>query len=141
MRQIVRERLEGFPSDVVESAVTTASELAENLVKYGQSFKSDSGSLLALSVERNVIRFRTENRASAKDIDRIRRVIDELAKPGGPGGAYRRRLRNLLSDPDQTACGLGLIRIAHEGGFELKFSSTGQRLELIAERRVEPRGN
>ena len=137
VRTCVRKELGGLPQELVESAVTAASELAENLVKYGKPLPGESQGLLTLRRDGTRIRLRTVNAATRDDVDRIRSVLAELATPGGPAAAYRRRLQHLLDHPDDSACGLGLLRIAYEGAFELRVQYSNDRLELRAERDIQ----
>jgi hypothetical protein len=119
-----------------EAIILAASELAENLVKYGVPSQDPRASTITVGVHGNVARIRATNAVSSPAD--ARSVIDIVARISAPSSnpkeLYRERLQELFSTPGAPRAQLGLLRLAFEGGFRLSASFQMPILEITAER-------
>jgi hypothetical protein len=119
-----------------DAIVMVTGELLENAVKYGDP----EGSLVdyQLVVQRGAahIRVRSKCEPTSHDVLRLRRLIDELSQvePAQIEELYHRRLLELCTS-ETLQTGLGLVRIAYEGGARLRYAvdEAQSRLEVEAE--------
>jgi hypothetical protein len=133
----VRAAVEEYFADSTEelrSAVTMAAlELAENVLKHG----AGRGSGVVTMVEENgEVVLCTENGVhSAQTAQAVRKRIELIAGKGARQ-LYVTRMLELMQQPEPNAAGLGLLRIAYEGAFQLSCEILGDRLRIQARRRV-----
>jgi hypothetical protein len=119
VRDAALEGLRAAPSDVCSAGVLAAVELAENALKFGGPLPGGTEATLRVAYGSTELRIVSENGASP---ERFRRVSEQLSKISGCQDRqllYMERLNYLLQATANDGVGLGLIRLAHEGGFEL----------------------
>lgn len=134
VREAVSQLLGGFDAEIRTAAAMAASELVENLVKYGASTDPDRTSEFRLSATNGRIQLTTKNAADPAREAEVAAMLKELTEAGDRASPYLRRQQELLRSP--TASGkLGLYRIASEGGFELDCQFEGGKLVVRATRR------
>jgi hypothetical protein len=119
-----------------EAIVLAASELAENVVKYGVQHQDPRAGAMSVSVHGNVARIRATNAvASADDARSVIEIVARIASASsGATELYRARLQELFANPAAQRAQLGLLRLAFEGGFRLSASFEAPLLEIVAER-------
>jgi hypothetical protein len=119
-----------------EAMVLAASELAENLAKYGAQYQDARAATISVSVAGNVTRIRATNAvASSDDARRVLNIVDRIsAQPSNVAELYRHRLRELFDKPETSRAQLGLLRLAFEGGLRVSASFDPPMLEIVAER-------
>ena len=110
-----------------------ASELAENLVKYGSAAMGRAAGTLSLHREPGAVSLCTENGASRDDADLVTSTIT-TAQGAGAEAAYLRRLEELACVSRTPYSRLGLLRILFEGGFDLSCRYEEPLLTIIAHR-------
>jgi hypothetical protein len=99
-----------------------ASELVENAVKYGAWSTPCAASLEVRrrsAVGGDVIEVEVSSPASRRDLEAVTRCIDWIQAFPSTRDAFTARLRSLAGDDAWQGGGLGLLRVAHEGGCEL----------------------
>jgi hypothetical protein len=119
-----------------EAMVLAASELAENVAKYGASNQDPRAGTISVSVAGNVTRIRATNTvASPDDAQRVLNIVGRMAaQPSNVAELYRERLRELFDKPGTPRAQLGLLRLAFEGGLRVSASFEPPLLEIVAER-------
>ena len=110
----------------------SALELAENVIKHGV----DRGSgLVTMAEENGEIVISTQNRArSPQTAQAVRQRIDRIAEKGARE-LYVLRMVEIMQQPDANDSGLGLLRVAYEGSFDVSCEILGDRVRIQARRR------
>jgi hypothetical protein len=85
-------------------------------------------------MERGVIRVQTKSGLS--DVARAAALLAHIEKiaNGDPMALYIQRLQEMAENPLDGATGLGLYRIAFEGGFSVSASYEQPTMTIVAER-------
>jgi hypothetical protein len=137
VRATVSEALRSHSADVRDAAVMVASELAENVIKYGEALDGDDCGYVSLAPGETAILIRTVNGVSsagraAAVMERIRAIqaCEDV------GALYASRMQQMLLNPSDVESQVGLLRIAYEGNFRLSSSYDGRVLVITAERRL-----
>jgi anti-sigma regulatory factor (Ser/Thr protein kinase) len=119
-----------------EAMVLAASELAENVAKYGAQNQDPGAGTISVSVAGNVTRIRATNTVtSPDDAQHVLNIVRRMAaKPSNVAELYRERLRELFDKPGTSRARLGLLRLAFEGGLRVSASFEPPLLEIVAER-------
>jgi hypothetical protein len=119
-----------------EAVVLAASELAENLAKYGTQHHDPRAGTISVSVAGNVARIRATNAvASPDDARSVLNIVRRIsAQSSNVAELYRQRLRELFDRPETQRAQLGLLRLAFEGGLRVSASFDPPLLEIVAER-------
>lgn len=137
LREDVGVALSGFPDDLREAVVKAASELAENVIKYGEPVASAPAGQVSLSIQGGLIRLDSRNGViSLERYEGVRQHIEHIRTSPNREELYLARLRAMLENPQEPGSGLGLICIALEGGFELSCSYESQILTITAEKKM-----
>jgi hypothetical protein len=124
---------------IADSAVTVASELMENAVKYGEANNKEQNDEIDfdMDIQDKKIRITVSNYAvNEENINNVVKHIDEISKSNDPAELYTRRLQELMEQTVKSNTQLGLYRIAYEGEFSLSYSLANNRLTIIAERKL-----
>lgn len=120
------------------AAGMAAQELAENVLKHGD----DTGcGLVTLSQEGSEIVISTQNRVDSPQQARaVRERINRITSEGARE-LYVMRMVQMLEEPhaagSSSGSGLGLLRIAYEGSFQLSCELLGNQLRICARRNIE----
>jgi hypothetical protein len=124
-----------------EAVSLAVCELGENVVKYGAPDADQHAGTIGVGIDGDTIRIRATNRVGA--LDDARKVADLIARISRKGAdvrdLYRRRLKELFTNPGLPRTQLGLLRMAFEGGFRLSCNVRGAELEITAERACDAR--
>jgi hypothetical protein len=88
-----------------------------------------------LSWSEDTLEIEVSNLATKAAAESLRHHIVQIAEAANPEDLYMERLHELLADRTKRG-GLGLYRIAFEGGFGLKFDHDGNRVRIVATRRL-----
>jgi hypothetical protein len=123
-----------------EATAMVATELAENMVKYGVKGASPFVGTISISADADVIRVTARNEvASAREAQNAKQAIGQIAATSDVKAMYRSRLAELFATPSLVRAQLGLLRAAFEGGFRLSCSYDPPTLSIVAERRCKAR--
>jgi hypothetical protein len=133
VREATAEATASCPPDVREGAIMVASELAENLVKYGTGLHGDDSGTVTIDVAADAVTIRSVNGATPEQAEKVQALIADT-QGDDPARLYMERLVELARRPGEVACELGLLRIAFEGGFTLSAEYASPRLVLSATR-------
>jgi hypothetical protein len=135
VRATVNERLAHAPAELRESAVMVASELAENMVKYGEPLAQDDCGYVTLSIGPGLVEVKTMNGVtSARRAEEVIDRIQAIAASDDVEALFRQRMKEMLESPGDPHSYLGLLRIAYEGNFRLSCDYTAPVLTIIAHR-------
>jgi hypothetical protein len=121
-----------FDPESRQAIALAVSELAENLLKYGDA--SQPGAIVITS-EGDHVRVRATNPKSSRDDARYVADLLKRLTTADPKELYRARLKELFKNPQLKRAQLGLLRLAFEGNFRLSSTFTPPCLEIVAERR------
>jgi hypothetical protein len=127
--------------DGAQRLAMVVAELLENAVKFGRwSSRDRLAGLASLLV---VADGRTVTVTVTNPVDPARPGVEELLErlrgidESSPEEAYLSRLQALMADPDLSAGGLGLVRMAHEAGCRISAQVTaGGLLHVRASMRL-----
>ena len=118
-----------------DAVVMTASELAENVVKYGEPLENNEG-FLGIAIGADLVRIQSKNGLSSPErAEALGQHIARIAA-ADPEALYVQRLQQMIEDPSNSS-GLGLLRIAFEGQFRLSFNYESGVAIITAERAAE----
>lgn len=134
IRQLVCDELAYLAPDIQGAAAMASAELLENAIKHGASMPSPLISYALVHSAREV-RVETRNAVASNDVARaLREKIGRIAKCGDREGAQVRRLEQMLVDCNARGK-LGLLRVAFEAGFELRYSHSNEFVTITAARK------
>lgn len=136
VRRAAEELGKDFPDDVRDATVMAASELAENLVKYGRPMGDDNAGYLSLSITNGKITISSRNGVNEpRHVDRAVAIVETLQTKDA-AELYVERLHEMLKPESTGSSALGLLRIAYEGGFTIQSTFEDGILTLTAEREL-----
>jgi hypothetical protein len=110
---------EGQADDVADALSMVSAELLENAMKYGDTERPEILFSLALRSEPDelVVTVANTTGSDPRNIHALRNRIDWLHGFSSPAEAYVAALGDLYKRADSAVPGgLGLVRVAHEGG-------------------------
>lgn len=117
-----------------EEITMVASELAENVVKYGEPVEqAGAGSLQLIIGDHSVRIVSTNGVRSPERALHLANALERIRKTD-PRVLYLERMQELMANPTQTESGLGLLRIAFEGQFTLDHVYENSVLTITAQR-------
>lgn len=136
VRNMVESGLADRDADLREEVVMVASELAENVVKYGEPVEEAQSGSLQLVIENDFVRVISTNGVrSAERASHLAKALQSI-RERDPRALYLERMQELMANPGQAESQLGLLRIAFEGQFKLTHAYEASVLTITAERRV-----
>jgi hypothetical protein len=127
--------LEDVSPDIREAAVLVASELAENVVKYGEPIETDESGEVNISL--SPTRLMIASKSGLADVTRAQSVVERIGQisTANARDLYTARLRALFDGAGPSGSSeLGLLRIVFEAEFRLSASHDGRVLTITAER-------
>jgi hypothetical protein len=137
VREMVNSGLRDRDEFLREEITMVASELAENVVKYGEPVESLAAGSLQLLMTEDLVRIISTNGVSSPERARhLSDALDQIRAAPDPQVLYLERMKELVANPMQTGSGLGLLRIAYEGEFQLNHRYEDQVLTITAERKL-----
>ena len=140
--QIVRElratlgvRFAHLEPHLLDAITMTVSELAENIVKFG-AHDADLPSL-ELEATPTQIRVRSENTVrSSEDAQVVLSTIERIRAHDNPTALFAQSIEESLGRAT-AGSRQGFYQIAAVAGFELQGQLVGDRLVVVAERRLQ----
>lgn len=137
VRSTVAAQLADHDEDLREASVMVASELAENVVKYGEPRPGTDSGQIQLSVDDRCVRILSVNGVQAQQrVERLGEIFERLRATPDPLQLYMQRLQELLANPNQVETQTGFLRIVCEGQFALSHDYVGGVLTIAAERKL-----
>lgn len=140
IRHEVKDMLRDYGDQVESSAAVAVTELVENAVKYGSSVGNNAGVVVEVRVSRGQLVIRVSNSVdNPSSVERLLQHVAQLESGGDPVEAFQRRLEE-LSQGRTESTGLGVFRVAAEGGFYIKTEVADSVVTVVATRDLEPGG-
>jgi len=137
LRKRVDEALVDCSVELRAAAVITASELAENAIKYGESIESASEIDFSLCADDGEICIECANGCTnVAGVTELVERVREIALSADVSVLYIQRLEQLMTNPTNSAK-LGLYRVAFEGGFGLECSYENDVVRVKARRKIQ----
>jgi hypothetical protein len=135
IRLSVQSMLSDYEPSLRNSAAMAVSELVENAIKYGTPTAEMEEILVEIEVLRGRVSIRVTN--GCDDPDSLSRLSDYVyrATNEDPFDMMLARLQK-LRDSRGRSMGLGIYRIAAEGGFSLRLECGKKLVSVVAERSV-----
>jgi len=137
VRDAVNEVLHDHPSELRESAVMVASELAENLVKYGHPVDGEDSGRIAIELGAHTVSITAENGTTREEAAKVVELIDTINAASDVQLLYVQRLTEMAHSPSESASELGLLRIVFEGRFRLTCRYAHPMLRIEATRSAD----
>lgn len=135
LRKRVTANLTSLPEEVRDGAVLTATELAENLVKYAVQDPLDPPTL-SVNLEENVLAIRSENIIPTEIHGaNVIKVVKTIADHPDPMELYAEAIAETL-DRRVSGSQQGFFRIAAIAEFQIDASIVGNKLVIVATRNV-----
>lgn len=136
VREMVNSGLMDRDETLREEITMVASELAENVVKYGEPVESAASGSLQLIIADNTVRVISTNGVrSPERAQHLARSLERI-RNADPRALYLERMQELMANPTQAESQLGLLRIAFEGQFTLTHVYEASVLTITAERNL-----
>lgn len=133
VRTAIEEHFAGAPAELRHGAILTARELAENVIEHSDE---PASAAVTMTIEDGHIVISTLNRVkSPKHAHAVRERIQQIAGSEARD-LYITRMLEIMQNPRAHEVGMGLLRIAYEGGFQLSCELLGERLHIQARRKL-----
>lgn len=117
---------------------TVIMELLENAEKYSAIKDKDTKIRFKFIANDNEITIQVSNQLLAPEhYENLSRVIKQIQTTDDIEALYTSRLRTLAQNKDLNVSGLGLYRIAYEGGFQLSCDRKEDEVNVYAFKRVK----
>ena len=138
IRAKVGALLTPYSTELRLAATMTASELLENAIKYGESVARAARIVFSLGLADGIIRIETVNGCNDhENVQRLQARLRRLATADNPKALYLNCIHELLeSAAGNGGSGLGLYRIAAEGGFTLSCHYEDGVVGVLATRSI-----
>jgi len=140
VRDSIESLIDKYFDKKIDFTIITISELLENAVKYGK-FDSQGNTVdLELILEPDSIAIQVSNQIKHTDanLDQLKRLINLINHVGKTelGFLYMNKLVQIMEQPFLKGSGLGLFRIAFEGGFQLRHNIKDNILIVSAKKNI-----
>lgn len=120
---------------LLDAIAMTVSELAENIVKFGAP-PSEGLPRLELETTANDVRVRSENTVrSLEDAEFVLSTIERIRSHENPTALFAQSIEESMDRP-RSGSRQGFYQIAAVAGFRLQGQLVGERLVVVAERRL-----
>ncbi len=132
-------RAVGLGDEYADIAGLVTSELLENAIKYGNFSLDGPAVTLVVHMSSGLARIVVTNPVDPRSEhpQRLRATLARLADAASPLDAYVARMAQILTplvphrpsqppEPDSTESGLGILRVAHEGGSTVNARFLGE---------------
>jgi hypothetical protein len=106
-------------------------ELLENAVAYCSAGVVTIRVSVSPFRTRYMVRVRTRNAASREDIEKLRRIVEDISRESDPAHFFRARMRDAARQ--SANAGLGLSRICAEAAMDITCTTTGDEVEIAAQ--------
>jgi hypothetical protein len=136
VRTTVSDVLHTQSRELRTAALLAASELAENVLKFGRPTDDAADGAVRVQLAADELRVSSESGSSPERFRSVAMLIERIASCQDTELLYVERLNQLLGSPGSESSGLGLIRVAHEGAFVLGCSYDEPNLTITAVRKL-----
>jgi len=123
-----------FAPAVRDAAIMVASELTENIVKYGAPLDGEPVGFVSFQLDGDNFTISSHNAvAHSNNLQAVETLLGQIAKSDNPRDLSLARLRRLIEGNIEGPSQLGLLRVATDGGCEINHSYSDAVLTIIAE--------
>jgi hypothetical protein len=130
VRHAVQEAMANISPEVRSAAVMTASEMAENAIKYGE------GATISVEITPNEVCLVTTSRVHrVEDVLELLATVERIRNSPDKEALYAQRLQCILEHPEAIGK-FGLFRISFDARFELSAIYEEPFVTLKATRRI-----
>ena len=133
---MVDEALEGADEELKNASVMVASELSENVVKYGEPLPGHESYVEVRYEPSEVVIVAANGVVDATRVQNLAGVLERIDQAADPRDPYVERMRDILASPEKSGSQLGLLRIAYEGRFRLSYAYRDRLLTITAYRGI-----
>ena len=135
VRQCVETGLSDQDEVLRYAALLAASELAENIVKYGEPCSSACAGI-AVDVDEEMLRVRSVNCVGdPADAHAVIAIVEDIARAPNPEELYMLQMEEVMRE-ERPGSRLGFYRMAAECGLRLSHHYADGCLTITAEREV-----
>lgn len=135
VRQEVSKALAAHQVELREAAVLVATELAENVIKFGEPLSEESRGEFSVWVAKAEVAIVTQNRVTSTErAAALIATLEEIRTAPDPARLFLRRMQMLLDRPQDSGSRLGLYRVAYAGGFQLNWEYESGVMTVTATR-------
>ena len=119
------------------ATMMSVTELLENAVKYGEATPEVPHISLEVSVIDDLLRIEVRNGTKrCQHLDKLTANLERLAAAKDKSSLYLEAIEKTGESSTEHAGGLGLYRIASEGGFDIRCGYENQMVRITATRRI-----
>ncbi len=138
IREKIQSELTGCVSRAnIDFTIICVTELVENAVKYGEAVPNMQYLQFRLDLKDGEIEIGVSNGvAKQDDLSLACSIIDKINEGGDPESLYLERLMVLMERNGPGKSQLGLLRIANETGYKLRYNIDRNVLIVEANRKV-----
>jgi hypothetical protein len=136
VRTTVSDALRTESRELRAAALLAASELAENVLKFGRPTAGAADGAVRVQLGSDELRVSSESGSSPERFRSVSTLLERIANCRDTELLYVECVNRLLGSPGSESSGLGLIRVAHEGAFVLRCSYDEPNLTITAVRKL-----
>ena len=126
-----------FEESIRDAAIMVASELTENIVKYGAPLDGESVGFISFEIQDDSFTIASHNAvAHDNNLDAVETILTQIEKSDNPRELSLARLRELIEGKIEGPSQLGLLRVATDGGCSIDHSYNDAVLTIVAQRPV-----
>jgi hypothetical protein len=127
-----------FEPAVRDAAVMVASELTENIVKYGAPLDGQPVGFVSFELDGDNFTISSHNAvAHNNNLQAVQALLDQISDSEDPRDLSLARLRQLIEGKIEGPSQLGLLRVATDGGCEINHSYANAVLTIVAEHKTQ----
>jgi hypothetical protein len=127
-----------FEPALREAAIMVASELTENIVKYGAPLDGQPVGFVSFELDGENFTISSHNAvAHTNNLQAVETLLEQIAKSDNPRDLSLARLRELIEGKIEGPSQLGLLRVATDGGCAINHSYSDAVLTIIAEHKAQ----
>jgi len=123
-----------YPEDVRDKAVMIASELTENVVKYGAQIDDERVGFITVYLNDDSFSVHSHNAVGdIRHVQAVEAILEEIKQSEDPSELSISRLRELIAGNVDGPSQLGLLRIATDGNSDIScsFGDTVLTIEAV----------
>ena len=125
-----------FEAPVRDAAIMVASELTENIVKYGAPLDGESVGFVSFEIQDDGFTIASHNAVAHENhLEAVETILNQIETSDNPRDLSLSRLRALIEGKVDGPSQLGLLRVATDGGCEINHSYSDTVLTIVAERK------
>ena len=125
-----------FDAPLREAAIMVASELTENIVKYGAPLNGEPVGFVSFEIEDDGFTIASHNAvANENNLEAVETILTQIEASDNPRELSLARLRELIEGKVNGPSQLGLLRVATDGGCTINHSYSDTVLTIMAARK------